>query len=117
MTACHCSDQRAASANSCALQPKQVGGAIGLALLTAVSTARTDTLLERLGAGGATDSDGFGGGAALPPPVAAAINDGWDLGFVVGAGLLAAAAALMWSLVRVDKDAAAAALKEVSAAA
>jgi EmrB/QacA subfamily drug resistance transporter len=96
---------------------QQVGGAIGLALLTAVSTARTDSLLARLGADGGTGSDGFGGGAVLPPPVADAINEGWNLGFLVGAALLTAAAVLMFSLVRVDRADAARALKEGAAAA
>jgi EmrB/QacA subfamily drug resistance transporter len=90
---------------------QQVGGALGLALLTAVSTGRTESLLERLGGGGG-GADGFGGGMALPAPVASAINDGWNLGFLCGAGLLAGAAAIMYSLVRVSKEDAVAALEE-----
>jgi EmrB/QacA subfamily drug resistance transporter len=94
---------------------QQVGGAIGLALLTAVSTSWTNDLLEKLGGGGA-GAEGFGDGAGLPAPVAHAINEGWNVGFLAGAGLLAAAALLMFSLVRVDKEQAAAALKEGLAA-
>ncbi len=90
---------------------QQVGGAIGLALLTAVSTARTDSLLAKLGGPGG-GSDGFGGGGALPAPVANAINDGWNIGFLLGAGLLATAAAVMYSLVRVSAEDAAEALQD-----
>jgi hypothetical protein len=44
--------------------------------------------------------------------VAEAINEGWNLGFLCGAGLLATAAVVMYSLVRVSKEDAEAALKE-----
>jgi hypothetical protein len=37
---------------------------------------------------------------------------GWDAGFLVGSGLLFSAALVMFSLVRVSKEQAAAALKE-----
>jgi hypothetical protein len=65
-----------------------------------------------------------GGAAGSPRPdpgfiarVFRAVNDGWSLGFLVAAAFLAAAAVVMFSLVRVDKDAAARALKERAAAA
>jgi EmrB/QacA subfamily drug resistance transporter len=83
---------------------QQVGGALGLAILTAVSTTRTDHLL--------------GSGAGRTPAGAAnALVDGWNLGFVVGAAFLLAAGVIMVSLVRVSKEAAAQALKEAGAAA
>ncbi len=44
--------------------------------------------------------------------VFAAVNDGWSLGFLVGAAFLALSAFVMGSLVRIGKEEAAAALKE-----
>ena len=83
---------------------QQVGGALGLAILTAVSTTRTTHLLS--------------GGAGRDRAAAAkALVDGWNLGFLVGAGFLATAGIIMVALVRVSKEAAAAALKEGGAAA
>ena len=90
---------------------QQVGGAIGLALLAAVSTARTDSIL---GAGAAAPA-GEGAtapGGPLPAFVQSAINDGWNVGFIVGAALLAIGATIMGSLVRVSKEEAAQALEE-----
>ncbi len=95
---------------------QQVGGALGLAVLAAVSSGRTQDLLP----------DGVGGlealapqpGAAGPPDPAlvgqvfSAVNDGWNLGFGVAAVFLVAAAVVMSSLVKVDKTEAAAALKD-----
>ena len=66
---------------------QQVGGALGLAILTAVSTARTNALTP----------------SRNPFPN---LVHGWDLGFMVGGGLLLLAALTMFSLVRVDRDAA-----------
>jgi EmrB/QacA subfamily drug resistance transporter len=83
---------------------QQVGGALGLAILTAVSASRTDSLL--------------GSGAGRDPASATqALVDGWDLGFIVGAAFLLVAGLVMVSLVRVSKEAAAKALKEAAAAA
>jgi len=97
---------------------QQVGGAIGLAVLTAVSTARTKDLLG--GAGTGLESLGAQGGPPPDPALVAriltAVNDGWNVGFLVGAGLLATAAAVMYSLVRVDKQTAAEATKPGGAA-
>ncbi|MDT7550515.1 MAG: hypothetical protein QOE84_2909 [Actinomycetota bacterium] len=81
---------------------QQVGGALGLAILTAVSTTRT----THLAPGGQRD-----------PNFIKALVDGWSLGFIVGAVFLAAAALVMTSLVRVSKEEAARALKEAQAAA
>jgi EmrB/QacA subfamily drug resistance transporter len=83
---------------------QQVGGALGLAILTAVSTTRTTHLLA-------------GGAGASPAGATKALVDGWSLGFIVGAVFLAVAALVMTSLVRVSKEAAAQALKDPAAAA
>ena len=80
---------------------QQVGGALGLAVLTAVSTARTTHLLK-----GGADPRSF-----------ASLVDGWDYGFVVGGLLLLTAAVVMLSLVRVSKHEAVAALKDGALAA
>ncbi len=64
---------------------QQIGGALGLAILTAVSTARTNALTP----------------SRNPFPN---LVHGWDLGFMVGGGLLLLAALTMFSLVRVDRD-------------
>jgi EmrB/QacA subfamily drug resistance transporter len=66
---------------------QQIGGALGLAILTAVSTARTDALAP--------------GGPSTSPAFVSALVDGWALGFVVAAGFLALAAIVGGSLVRV----------------
>jgi EmrB/QacA subfamily drug resistance transporter len=62
---------------------QQVGGSLGLAILTAVSTARTQALVPS--------------GAQAP---ASAVVQGWALGFVVAAGFLALAGIIAGSLVR-----------------
>ena len=66
---------------------QQVGGALGLAILTAVSTARTHALTP----------------SRNPVPH---LVHGWDLGFMVGGGLLVLAAVTMFAMVRVQRDAA-----------
>jgi EmrB/QacA subfamily drug resistance transporter len=95
---------------------QQVGGAVGLAVLTAVSTARTKDLgvdgLEELAAAPAA-------GAPDPAVIARvfdAVNSGWALGFGVGAAFVGIAALVMTSLIRVSKEEAAKALKEGVAA-
>jgi hypothetical protein len=60
----------------------QVGGALGLAVLATLSTTRTDGLL----AGG--DS------------TASALTGGYDLAFIIGAGLVLAAIGVALSLLR-----------------
>ena len=80
---------------------QQVGGALGLAVLTAVSTARTTHLLK----------------AGADPKSFASLVDGWDYGFVAGGGLLLTASVVMFSLVRIGKDAAADALNDGAMAA
>ncbi|NYJ08839.1 DHA2 family efflux MFS transporter permease subunit [Petropleomorpha daqingensis] len=67
---------------------QQIGGSLGLAILTAVSTARTDAI------------------AAGPPGTPAfvdALVSGWALGFVVAAGFLAMAGIVSGSLVRLPR--------------
>jgi predicted MFS family arabinose efflux permease len=85
---------------------QQIGGALGLAILTAVSSARTSSLVP-------------GGQPKNPadiPAYLSAVVDGWSLGLLVGAGLILASGIVMFSMVRVSKEAAAAALKEGMAA-
>jgi EmrB/QacA subfamily drug resistance transporter len=61
---------------------QQIGGSLGLAILTAVSTARTTAILDG------------------SPANVSALVDGWSLGFVVAAGFLALAGVIAGSLVR-----------------
>src|SRR4051812_18219763 len=82
---------------------QQVGGALGLAILTAVSTTRTSHLLLS--------------GEQSPAAQVHALVEGWNLGFLVGAAFLLVAGLVMVSLVQVSKEAAAKALKEANAAA
>ena len=80
---------------------QQVGGALGLAILTAVSTSRTESQ--------------FTGNPADPAQVPAlfdALVSGWSAGFLVAAGFLFVAGALMGALVSVSKEDAVEALKE-----
>jgi MFS family permease len=81
---------------------QQVGGALGLAILTAVSTTRTTHLLA-------------GANAHDQTAVTKALVDGWNTGFLVGAAFLAIAGIVMTSLVRVSAHDAALALKEAGA--
>jgi EmrB/QacA subfamily drug resistance transporter len=69
---------------------QQIGGSLGLAILTAVSTARTDAI-----AAGPPGSPGF----------VDALVSGWALGFVVAAGFLALAGIISGSLVRLPRTA------------
>jgi EmrB/QacA subfamily drug resistance transporter len=82
---------------------QQIGGALGLAVITAVTVARTSHLTP--GAPGPGSAPDFG-----------PLVDGWGLGFIVGACILFAAAVVMTSLVKVNKEDAAQALKEGIAA-
>jgi EmrB/QacA subfamily drug resistance transporter len=86
---------------------QQIGGALGLAILTAVTTTRTEHLVP-------------GGPPQDPRQLTsyfAALVDGWNLGFLVGAGFMFVGGVVMVSLVRVSKEAAAQALKEAGAGA
>ncbi len=80
---------------------QQVGGAIGLAILTAVSTARTESLFP-----------GTPQGPQDVPRFYDALVSGWSAGFVVAACFLVAASLLSLALIKVSKEDAVAALKE-----
>ena len=100
---------------------QQVGGALGLAVLTAVSTSRTQDRLPE-GVNGLEALQPSPGAAGPPDPafigqVFEAVNDGWALGFGVAAAFLAGAALIAATLVKVSKEAAEQALKEGGAAA
>ena len=85
---------------------QQIGSAVGLAVLTAVSTSHTHNVLKGLGAAAADKTNQVN-----------ALVDGWDAGFLVGAFFLLGAAVIAGSLVKVSKEDAAKALKESAAAA
>ena len=89
-------DEDAGIASALLNAGQQVGGALGLAVLTAVSTARTTHLVH-----GGADPRSF-----------VSLVDGWDAGFLVGGGLLITAAVVMSSLVRISAADASAALQE-----
>ncbi|MCW2606010.1 MAG: drug resistance transporter, EmrB/QacA subfamily [Frankiales bacterium] len=80
---------------------QQVGGALGLAILTAVSTNRSESLFA-----------GTPKGPQDVPKFYDALVEGWSAGFVVAACFLFAASVLSFLLVRVSKEDAVAALKE-----
>ncbi len=76
---------------------QQVGGALGLAILTAVSTARTEAVAPP--------------GPPTTPEFVSALVEGWGLGFVVAAAFLAAAGVIGGVLVRVSRADAAEAMR------
>jgi len=65
---------------------QQIGGSLGLAILTAVSTARTDAIAQ--------------GAPSRSPAFVSAVVQGWALGFVVAAAFLAMAGIVAAGLVR-----------------
>jgi predicted MFS family arabinose efflux permease len=99
---------------------QQVGGALGLAILTAVSTSRTDARFP----GGSQAAQGLVQANAIPKQVPAAALDraahalveGWGVGFIVGAGLIGTAVIVLRALIHVSKEEATEALKEAMAA-
>ncbi|MEO6205322.1 MAG: MFS transporter, partial [Mycobacteriales bacterium] len=101
---------------------QQIGGALGLAILAAVSTARSDAVfpgfaaaqerLQQLPPTGPPSAETL----ALLQRAQDALVQGWGVGFVVAAGFLTAAG-LVFSTIRVSKQAAAQALKEAGASA
>jgi EmrB/QacA subfamily drug resistance transporter len=97
---------------------QQVGGALGLAILAAVSTGTTESEFDGIGAAQAQVQGALSSGQQPTPDLlalVARINDalvqGWSAGFVVAAGILVAAG-LVFSTLHVSKEEAAAALKE-----
>ena len=100
---------------------QQVGGALGLAILTAVSATRTEHLFP--GHLAAQDQVSAAAQAGHPlgqdPTFLKLMHDtvaGWNAGFLVAAVLLVTAAIVFQVLVRVSKEDAAAALKDAAAA-
>ena len=97
---------------------QQIGGALGLAILAAVSTARTEAVFPGVNAAQQQVQQAFQSGqvtpetAALNTQVFDALVSGWSAGFLVAAGFLLVAGVIMGSLVSVSKEAAAAALKD-----
>jgi EmrB/QacA subfamily drug resistance transporter len=84
---------------------QQVGGSVGLALLTAVATERTLNFLV----GVPMAPDGTPLNPADFPTVAAGYVEGWSLGLIFAAALLACAAIVMGAIIRGGRTEAAAA--------
>ena len=102
---------------------QQVGGAIGLAVLTAVSTTHTNSVYPGFGAASQQLQQALQTHQVTPqlqgliPRIYDALVSGWSAGFLVGAVFLVGAAVIAGSLVKVSREAAAAALKETAPAA
>jgi EmrB/QacA subfamily drug resistance transporter len=101
---------------------QQVGGAIGLAVLTAVSTSHTRSVFPGFSQASGQVQQAVQTGQvtaqtqALLAKVYDALVSGWGVGFLFGATFLLGAAAIAGSLVKVSKEAAAKALKDSGAA-
>ena len=100
---------------------QQVGGALGLAILTAVSSSRSSSLLDGFTEKTAALQRAFAtrDGATigqLKAPVQNALVEGWSTGFLVGACFLVAAAIVAFSLVRLSASEAEAALHDAGPA-
>jgi EmrB/QacA subfamily drug resistance transporter len=102
---------------------QQVGGALGLAILTAVSSTRTEHLFPHHLAAQEQVQNALRTQGHLTPDLgglfAKLTHDtvaGWSAGFLVASVLLATALIVLQSLVRVTKEDAAAALKDAMAA-
>ena len=99
---------------------QQVGGALGLAILAAVSTARSGAVFPGFEAAQMKlqqiprTAPPTAETQSLLTRVQDALVQGWGVGFVVAAGFLLAAG-LVFSTIRVSKQAAAAALAEAGA--
>jgi EmrB/QacA subfamily drug resistance transporter len=96
---------------------QQVGGAIGLAVVTAVSTARTAHLFPGIEAAQAKIQQSKTPDLGLISDVSHALVKGWSSGFLVGSVLLLSAGAIGAALVKLTPEQAAAALKEAGPAA
>ncbi len=98
---------------------QQVGGAIGLAILTAVSSSRSSALLPGFHDKQEAVKASFAAGTpdvGLLTQVNDALVSGWGTGFLVGAAFLVSAAVVAGSMVKVSKEAAEQALHEATAA-
>jgi hypothetical protein len=99
-----------------------MGGALGLAILTAVSLSRSSSLLEGFNSKTAQVQHAFETGQVTPSvlalreTVAKALVSGWTTGFVVAAAFLASAAVVANWLVRVTPEEAEKALHEAHTA-
>lgn len=95
---------------------QQVGGALGLAILTAVSTARTGHLLPDHTAIGQQLMVAQKTHQPVDPSLVSrffhALVEGWGVGFVVGAAFIVTAAVILRMLVHVSREEAQAALHE-----
>lgn len=99
---------------------QQVGGALGLAIVTAVSATQTERLFPHHLAVQQQVQQAAQLHQPLSQQLAGVVGKlthdtvaGWGTGFLVGSGLLASAAVIFQLLVRVSKQDATAALKEV----
>jgi EmrB/QacA subfamily drug resistance transporter len=95
---------------------QQVGGALGLAILTAVSSSHSTSLFPGITQAQSQIKQAAQSGQRPPPSLVDRVNDalvsGWSVGFLVGSLFLAVAAAICFSLIRLSKEEAAAALHE-----
>lgn len=100
---------------------QQVGGALGLAILTAVSSSRTKGILPGIDQAQGQLQQATATHSFTPAlqQLGAKVNDalvsGWSVGFVVGAAFLASAAVVCTLLIRLSPEQAAASLKETVA--
>jgi hypothetical protein len=99
---------------------QQVGGALGLGLLTAVSSARTQHLFPQHEAAAGQVLHAQLTHTRPDPSLLARLTDatvsGWTAGFLVSAALLVTAALVLRALVHVSREQAQEALKEAMAA-
>ncbi len=79
---------------------QQVGGSVGLALLTAVATERTANALGAM----PLAPDGTPTDPANFPLFAQSLVDGWSIGLIVASGLLLLAAVVTNTFIRGDRD-------------
>lgn len=78
---------------------QQVGGSVGLALLSTFSLAATNRSIDRIGLVEVTDADGV----VREVPAAESLVDGFQAGFLWGAVLLGMALMATWVFVRLSR--------------
>jgi len=92
---------------------QQVGGALGLAILTAVSSSHSSSLFPGIKQAQGQISGALSSGNPPEPSLLSKVNDalvsGWAVGFYVGAAFLITAAIVTASLVKISKEQAVAA--------